>query len=237
MDTTDYIYNEGLIKKKLIPYESPSRIVINDKFFTKSAVLFTIIPHSNRPYELVLIKRTEKGSRHRGEMAFPGGKFDLGKDKSLLDTALREAEEEIGIIRNNVKILGSLHDFPTMTRYVITAFIGVIQENNDLVKEPREVQEIVQVPIDFFMNPDNFSEQFFEFEGKSFPVFYYNYYDKSKGKKFTIWGATGYLIVSYIELVYDMKFSKIGKSVLNLEQIRSLRNYILYMKKFRERFL
>lgn len=236
MVITDYIYNEDFIKKKLYPYDSPNRITINDKFFTKSAILFTIMPYSNRPYDLILIKRTEKGTKHRGEMAFPGGKFDLSEDKSLLDTALREAEEEIGVERHKVKILGCLHDFPTMTRYIITAFIGVINENQNFIKETKEVEEIVKIPIDFFINPDNFSEQFFEFENQSFPVFYYNYFDKTNNKTYTVWGATGYLIVSYIEMIYNIMFSKIGKSILSLEQIRSLRAAILYAKKFKERF-
>jgi 8-oxo-dGTP pyrophosphatase MutT (NUDIX family) len=194
------------------------------------------MPYSNRPYDLILIKRTEKGTKHRGEMAFPGGKFDLSEDKSLLDTALREAEEEIGVERHKVKILGCLHDFPTMTRYIITAFIGVINENQNFIKETKEVEEIVKIPIDFFINPDNFSEQFFEFENQSFPVFYYNYFDKTNNKTYTVWGATGYLIVSYIEMIYNIMFSKIGKSILSLEQIRSLRAAILYAKKFKERF-
>ena len=105
MDKTSLIYNEDLIKEALISCDSPQRISIKDDFFTSSAVLFSIIPYKNKPYELILIHRSDKGTRHKGEMSFPGGKFDVKLDRSLMDTALRETEEEIGVPRENVKIL------------------------------------------------------------------------------------------------------------------------------------
>ena len=81
-----------------------------------------------------------------------GGKFDHLLDSSLKDTALRETEEEIGVSKENIKIIGCLDDFPTMTKYIITPFIGIIDKDQKLVKDDREVQEIVKIPIDFFIN-------------------------------------------------------------------------------------
>ncbi|MFX1383238.1 MAG: NUDIX hydrolase [Promethearchaeota archaeon] len=172
MDTLNLRYNELLIKEQLLSFDSPSRLCINDDFFTKAAVLFTIIPYDENPYELVIIHRTDKGLKHRGEMSFPGGKFDLKLDKSLRDTALRECEEEIGVPRNKIKILGCLHDFPTMTQYIITPFVGVINKNQELIKDEREVQDIIKVPINFFTEKRSFKEKVMDIGGKPFPVFF-----------------------------------------------------------------
>ena len=133
MDTANLIYDEDLIKRALFPCDSSLRISIKDEFFTSSAVLFSIIPYEDKPYNLVLIHRTDKGTRHRGEMSFPGGKFEPVLDNSLRDTALRETEEEIGVSKENIKIIGCLDDFPTMTKYIITPFIGIIDKDQKLI--------------------------------------------------------------------------------------------------------
>lgn len=229
MNSLNLTFNGELLKKKLYPFTSLSRITIKDEFFTPSAVLFSIIPYENQPYNLVLIRRTSReNDKHSGEMSFPGGKFDPKKDKTLEDTALRECEEEIGVSRKEITILGCLHDFPTMSRFIITPFIGIFSKNQKLVKEEREVQEIVKVPIDFFVSKKNFKEQAYEVEGKKFPVFYFNYKESATEKKYTIWGATAFMISTFIELVYDFKMSDLPIKRFGVEEIRSLKNYILY---------
>lgn len=233
MDNLNLLFDENLIKKKLYSYDSPERIKVKDEFFTPSAVLFTIIPHADKPYELVVIHRTNKGAKHRGEMSFPGGKFDK-TDKSLQDTALRETEEEIGVPRESVKILGCLHDFPTMSQYIITPYIGTINKDQEMIREEREVQAIVKVPISFFVGKKHFREQTFEIAGEKLPVFYFNYKDKITNKTYTIWGATAYMIVSFIELVYDLKLSKLGIRRFNINEIKDLKDFLIYRNGFTE---
>lgn len=230
----DLIFNEKLIKKKLLDFDSPKRISLKDNFFTSSAVLFSIIPYEDRPYDLVIIHRADRGSRHRGEMSFPGGKFDPDADNSLQDTALRETEEEIGVPQNKIKILGCMHDFPTMTKFVITPFIGIIDKNQKLVKDEREVQEILKIPIDFFVYKKNFREQAFDIEGKKFPVFYFNYENKENGKTYTVWGATAHMISTFIEQIYDVYMSELGLQRFRLEKIKFLKDYIIRDKIHRK---
>jgi 8-oxo-dGTP pyrophosphatase MutT (NUDIX family) len=205
MDTKNLIFNENLIKKKIYPCESPLRTFLMDSNFTKAAVLFSIIPHVNKPYELILIHRSNMGTRHRGEMSFPGGKFELEVDKSLRDTALRETEEEIGVPRGNVRIIGCLDDFPTISKFIVTPFLGLINNNQKLKRDEREVQKIVKVPIDFFINKINFTEQEFDVGGEKFPVFYYNYNNEENGQIYTIWGVTAFLITYFLEIVYNVQ--------------------------------
>ncbi|MHA1508948.1 MAG: NUDIX hydrolase [Promethearchaeota archaeon] len=230
------IFNESLIKSKLFECASPSRISLKDDFFTRSAVLFSIIPYEDKPYDLILIHRSNLGTRHRGEMSFPGGKFEEDKDLTLKDTALRETGEEIGVNRENIKIIGCLDDFPTMTKYIISPFVAVIDKNQQLIREEREVQRILKIPIDFFTSKTQFREKAIEVDGNKFPVFYFNYFDKDNGQKYTVWGATAYMIVTFIETVYGFTLSSLGLNRFKLEKIKDLKEYIKYRDKITKKF-
>jgi len=230
------IFKETLIKSKLFECDSPSRISLRDDFFTRSAVLFSIIPYENKPYDLILIHRSNLGTRHRGEMSFPGGKFEKNRDLTLKDTALRESGEEIGVSRENIKIIGCLDDFPTMTKYIITPFVAVIDKNQQLIREKREVQRILKIPIDFFTSKTQFREQAIEVDGNKFPVFYFTYFDKDNGQKYTVWGATAYMIVAFIEIIYGFTLSSLGLKRFKLEKIKDLKEYIKYRDKITKKF-
>lgn len=232
----DLTFNENLIKNRIFPCYSSLRISLKDKFFTSSAVLFSIIPYKNKPYDLILIHRTDKGKRHRGEMSFPGGKYEDKIDDSLKDTALRETEEEIGVQRGKIRIIGCLDDFPTMTKYIITPFIGIINKNQKLIKDPREVQEIIRIPIDFFINKTNFREQAVDISGNKFPVFYFNYINKEKGKKYTVWGATAYMISNFIERVYNFNLSELSLKRFKIDKMKHVKEYIKYRDQITKEF-
>ncbi len=236
MDTKELIFNESLIRQKIYSYNSPLRLTLEDDFFTKAAVIFSIIPYEYKPYELILIHRSDKGIRHRGEMSFPGGKFEPQFDKSLRDTALRETEEEIGVPRKQVKIIGCLDDFPTITQYIITPFIGIIDKNQTLIRDEREVQRILKIPINFFTSKSNFREQPIDIEDKKFPVFYYNYIDRENGQKYTVWGATAYMISTFIEKIYGFTISNLGLERFKLDKIKDIKEYIKYRNEITSNF-
>ncbi|MBY8990516.1 MAG: CoA pyrophosphatase [Candidatus Lokiarchaeota archaeon] len=226
MDSANLIFNENSLKKKIYPCDSSSRTSLNDSFFTKAAVLFSIIPHVNKPYELILIHRSNMGTRHRGEISFPGGKFEPGEDKTLKDTALRETEEEIGVSRNHIRIIGCLNDFPTISKFIVTPFLGLINKNQELIREEREVQKILKVPIDFFINKINFSEQEFSVADDKFPVFYYNYFNEENEQTYTIWGATAFLITHFLELVYNVQIGSRKAKRPSLDDIIRRHQYL-----------
>jgi 8-oxo-dGTP pyrophosphatase MutT (NUDIX family) len=230
------IFDESFIKSKLFECDSPSRISLKDDFFTSSAVLFSIIPYKDKPYDLILIHRSNLGMRHRGEMSFPGGKFEGDKDVSLRDTALRETEEEIGVSKENIKIIGCLDDFPTMTKYIITPFVATIDKNQKLTRQESEVQRIIKIPIDFFTSKTQFREQAIDVDGHKFPVFYFNYIDQGNGQKYTVWGATAYMIVTFIETLYEFTFSNLGLKRFKLEKIKDVKEYIKFRNNFTKKF-
>jgi 8-oxo-dGTP pyrophosphatase MutT (NUDIX family) len=230
------IFDESFIKSRLFNCESPSRISLKDNFFTSSAVLFSIIPYKDKPFELILIHRSNLGTRHRGEMSFPGGKFEEDKDHSLKDTALRETEEEIGISRDYVKIIGCLDDFPTMTKYIITPYVAVVDKNQKLIRQKTEVQRIIKIPIDFFTSKTRFREQAIDVDGHKFPVFYFNYLDQENGQTYLVWGATAYMIVTFIEMLYGFTISNLGLKRFKLEKIKDLKEYIKYRINITKKF-
>ena len=146
----DFTFNEQLIRKKLKDYDSPDRLSMSHEYFTNSAVVFLIIPYKDKPYDLVLIRRTKSNTdKHSGEMSFPGGKFDSKLDKSYLDTAFRELEEELGISSSKVKMIGCIDDHLTPKGFIITAFVATINQETKMVKQKSEVSEIVKIPITF----------------------------------------------------------------------------------------
>ena len=132
----NFIFNKDYIQNQLFDFFAPERIKMQHKNFINSAVIFLMIPYKSKPYDLVLIRRTkQKNDKHSGEMSFPGGKFDPLLDKSYLDTALRELEEELGVPKQNVEILGGIDDHLTPKGSVMTAFVANINETQKLIKQ------------------------------------------------------------------------------------------------------
>jgi len=214
----EFIFNEHFIRKRLIPLNSPKRLTLNDKNFVKSAILFLIMPYKDKPYDLILIRRTKRDNdKHSGEMSFPGGKADLD-DESLEETALRECEEELGVPRNKIHILGSFDDHITPKGFIITPFVGFIDNQQKLIKQESEVQEIVKVPIVFLAEKKNYRERTYRLKKDTIAVGKYNF-RAPNGKKYVIFGATSHIIVHFIQTVYQIPLMKEGARRLTCRDI------------------
>jgi 8-oxo-dGTP pyrophosphatase MutT (NUDIX family) len=103
---------------------------------------------------VVLTRRTRHLARHAGQIAFPGGRVDVD-DADHLAAALREAEEEIGLRPEQVRIIGTLDPYLTSTGFRVTPFVGAIEPAWHAVPDPNEVEEVFEVPLDFLMDPAN----------------------------------------------------------------------------------
>ncbi|MHA1294071.1 MAG: NUDIX hydrolase, partial [Promethearchaeota archaeon] len=219
MEKYSFKFDRNLIEKKLLTLNSPKRLHLNENCFIKSAVLFLIIPYENKPYELVMIRRTiRENDKHSGEMAFPGGRLDP-QDKSPIDTALRECEEELGIPRENITILGCLDDHITPKGYIITPVVGYINANQKMIRQKEEVDEIVKISINFFANKKNYKERIFLIDGDPIAVGKYNYRAKD-GKKYVIFGASCHIIVHFIQIVYNIQLMKPGTRRLRCADVK-----------------
>jgi 8-oxo-dGTP pyrophosphatase MutT (NUDIX family) len=101
---------------------------------------------------LILTKRPETMPSHRGDIAFPGGKRQPDLDASLLDAALREAEEEIGLSPAAVEVVAELDTISTVTsRFLVAPFVGVLADPPELRPDPREVERVFDVPLSELM--------------------------------------------------------------------------------------
>lgn len=144
---------------------------------------------------LVFAKRTDRVGTHRGQISFPGGALDPA-DPSLLDTALRESEEEVGLPRRAVEPLGALDDTETVaTQFVITPWVGVVREPVVWRPDGEEIEKVIEVPFAALVEPANARVERLEREGVVREVYFYDYGGE------TIWGATARIVKDYLDLV------------------------------------
>ncbi len=189
---------EKLVQEKM---KDRKPLILNHPNFVYSAVLMPIFSE-NQELKFILTKRTESLKKHRGEISFPGGRKDK-RDTSLEETALRETDEEIGVPPGKIKIIGRLDDLFTITRYIITPFIGVITEEVKCCSNGREVAELLYVPLEVFLHKDKFAERNIPKNGADFPVYYYYW------NNYEIWGATAHIINQFMEILFDFQPSQI----------------------------
>jgi len=156
-----------------------------------AGVLAPIIWQNNR-LELLLTKRSSALKHHPGQIAFPGGKQDEA-DADVIATALREADEEIGLPRDQVGVLGTLPPHETVTAFQVTPVIAFVPDMFDVRPEPGEVAEVFSVPLDHVLNADNFLVQSRRWRGKQ-----RHYYVVPYGPYY-IWGATARMLRAWTQ--------------------------------------
>lgn len=211
-------YNLEEIKQVFDP---KTRKAIKSDVMKESAVLIIINPDPHGSFSLILTERNKKLSKHAGEMSFPGGRVEPDKDKNKIDTALRETEEEIGIRREEIEVVGMMNDIPTLTGYIITPVIGIARNSLHFTKNDSEVVCVYDIPISFFLSKDYFMDRAINVDGHEFPIYNFNYRDNF-GMKHTIWGATAHLIVEFMKRLYKYNPSKITATRPPIEKIEKL---------------
>ncbi len=125
-----------------------------NRSWIEAAVLVALIRRESS-LNLILTERAANLPRHAGQIAFPGGRA-VADDKAFMQTALREAEEEIGLHRDQVKILGTCPCYQTVTGFRIHPFVGAIDSDFQPVLQAAEVASLFEVPFEHLINPDNF---------------------------------------------------------------------------------
>ena len=155
-----------------------------------------IVPLVERPdgYFVLLTKRTDHLHDHAGQVSFPGGRVDPG-DKDHKDAALRELEEEVGLPRKHVTLIGRLDTYLTRTGFDITPVVGLIKPPFPVNPDSFEVAEVFEVPLNFFLKPGNRQRHSREFEGHRRDYYAYPYED------YFIWGATAGMLTNLCEVL------------------------------------
>lgn len=119
---------------------------------TPAAVLMALVGEAS--LRMILTRRTNHLSAHAGQISFPGGRSEAS-DADAAGTALREAEEEIGLASSRMRVLGTLPDYITVTGFRVSPVIGWAPEAGTLTPDPSEVADVFTVPLSFLMNPAN----------------------------------------------------------------------------------
>jgi len=146
-------------------------------------------------HHLVFTKRTETVNYHKGQFSFPGGR-PHPEDRSLLDTALRETWEEIGLPPKDADVLGELDDIATYTTgFIISPFVAMIPFPHEFTANPAEVDEIIEVPLPVLQDKKSFAEELLEVGGKPIMQYFYHYRDH------VIYGATARIVKHFLEVV------------------------------------
>ena len=120
--------------------------------FVPSAVLALVYP-SGGDHNVLLHKRSQRVEHHKGDIAFPGGVREAGE--SLLETALRETGEEIGVDPADVDVLGRLDDTPTTANYLISPYVGTIPSPYEFRPNGAEVEALIEAPVSGLLDPEN----------------------------------------------------------------------------------
>jgi 8-oxo-dGTP pyrophosphatase MutT (NUDIX family) len=160
-----------------------------------AAVLIGILPRKSGPTALLTVRPTTMAS-HPGQVAFPGGKVDP-IDVDEVAAALREAEEEVGVIPEDVDVIGKAAPYVTGTRFRITPVLGVLPADFIPVPDPTEVADVFETPLDFLMNTANHTMGHATYKGKK-----REYYEMPHNG-YRIWGVTAGIIRRLYQTLYE----------------------------------
>lgn len=157
---------------------------INGKLPTAASVLLPLVVR-DEGLTLMFTQRTAHLTDHAGQVSFPGGRAE-SYDASPIETALRETDEEVGLDRRHIEVLGTLPEYLTGTGYRVTPVVALVHLPFAVRPDPGEVAEIFEVPLSFLMDGVNHQRRSAEFpNGRGRRTFYAMPYDR-----FFIWGAT-----------------------------------------------
>lgn len=174
--------------------KSRARAFAEGALKSRAAAVLVPLVHRDDGLSVILTRRTAHLKAHAGQISFPGGRKE-DVDADLDETALRETEEEIGLNRRHIRLLGRLNDYYTVTGFQVTPVVGIITPPFDIVADPFEVDEVFEVPLSFILEPGNQKLQTVDFEGarrRYFAIPYQHYY---------IWGATAGMLVNFSDVL------------------------------------
>jgi len=161
-----------------------------------AAVMCILYPTNNKPY-LLLTRRKETLYDHGGEISFPGG-MNEDRDADLLGTALREVEEELGLVLPLTDVIGELNEvFTYSSNFVISPFLAIVNTRPHVKPISTEVSYVLEVDFNRLLDPSKYGEDDRSLGGKKYSVPYYDY----EGE--VIWGATAQIINQLVMIVRE----------------------------------
>ncbi|SFU13947.1 CoA pyrophosphatase [Sedimentitalea nanhaiensis] len=165
---------------------NPDTVLPAGRMLRPAGVLIAVTLDGLEP-RVILTKRSSALKHHPGQIALPGGKQDDG-DRDVIDAALREAHEEIGLPRDLPAVLGTLPEHETVTGFRVTPVLAVVRQGFDVIPEPGEVAEVFTVPLDHLIDPANYLIESRRWRRQR------RYYYTVPFGPYYIWGATARML-------------------------------------------
>ena len=159
----------------------------------KCAAVLVPLTFYDDEWHLLFTRRAEKMNDHSGQVSFPGGHCEP-EDETLEKTALREADEEIGLKAKDVRILGRIDEIRTVTNYQITPVVGVFPWPYSFFVSTCEVARVFTMPINWLANPKNYWQ--FQHPKAKHPTIAYQPFDGE-----LLWGATARITVNFLKTI------------------------------------
>ncbi len=151
-------------------------------------------------WQVLLTRRPMHMPTHPGQISFPGGRTEAGE--TPCQGALRETHEEVGIAAKDIHLLGSLPSFNAVSEYRVTPFVGILNPAAKIIPCPSEVEDTIEIPFSFFMNPENHKPRLAEFDGKTHQL-YDMPWPNAGEPKWHVWGMTAMMLYRIYQGIYD----------------------------------
>ncbi len=163
----------------------------------RAAVLVPLFV-KDKKYHILFIQRTERVRDHKGQISYPGGAFEKS-DGTLQNTALREAEEEIGLAPGAVRLLGELDDMATSgSNYIVSPFVGLIPYPYPFKVDRFETEEILEIPIEALLQKSCLKEGTSEVGDQTVVTYFFHYGNR------VIWGATARILHQFLGIISEL---------------------------------
>ena len=190
---------DGIAERLRLPPPAPEQndlhvIALRDGArVTEAAVLVPLVNHDGA-VTVMFTQRTAHLNDHAGQICFPGGRVESA-DSGREDTALRETEEEVGLQRARVSLLGRLPDYEIPSGFRITPVVGWVEPPFTLQPDAFEVEEVFEAPLGYFLDPSNYQRRQYHFRGR------HRHYMAIPYEGRYIWGATAGMLYSLCRML------------------------------------
>jgi 8-oxo-dGTP pyrophosphatase MutT (NUDIX family) len=183
------------LRRRIVAVVGRDRRVLTLRDRVRAAVLVLFVYRGGVP-ALVFGKKTEEVPHHKGQFSFPGGVV-RSEDVSVVDAALREAREEIGLDTAEVEVLGLFDDVPTtVTNFVITPVLALARTEPRFRPDGREIERVLEIPLAHLLEPAAFREEQWEREGVTRAVLFVSYGED------VVWGTTGRILREVLDALF-----------------------------------
>jgi 8-oxo-dGTP pyrophosphatase MutT (NUDIX family) len=192
-----------LLISKLLSH-SPSTI---DEDMPEAGILVPVTRDPQNP-SIILTRRAQHMNTHKGQVAFPGGKFDE-EDDTIEQTALRECHEEIGVAPDQIQVIGALSQVVSLHGIRVTPYVGLVDADVKLTPNLDELDSIFKVPTRFFHQAEPTRRDKMTYKGMALSVPSYDFH--SEGENYEIWGLSAIVVVELMNLAFETNITIFDK--------------------------